>query len=52
MFRYGGSSYKGIGYGPEQTAEMDATGIGKDASRYMYELTGLQTLLFEQYESN
>ena len=31
---------------------MDATGIGKDASRYIYELTGLQRLQFEYYESN
>ena len=41
LFRYGRGSYAGIGYGPAQTAEMDATGIGKDASRYIYELTGL-----------
>ena len=52
LFRYGGSSYIGIGYGAEQTAEMDATGIGKDSSRFMYELTGLQKLLFTEYESN
>lgn len=41
LFRYGGSSYLGVGYGEDQTAEMDATGIGKDASRYLYVLTGL-----------
>jgi len=41
LFKYGRFSYQGIGYDPDQTAEMDATGIGKDASRYIYELTGL-----------
>lgn len=41
LFKYGRESYAGIGYDPAQTAEMDATGIGKDASRYIYELTGL-----------
>ena len=52
LFKYGRESYAGIGYDPAQTAEMDATGIGKDASRYIYELTGLQRLLFTSYESN
>lgn len=41
LFKYGRGSYAGIGYDPSQTSEMDATGIGKDASRYIYELTGL-----------
>jgi hypothetical protein len=41
LFRYGAQSYLGIGYDTEQTRQMDATGIGKDASRYLYILTGL-----------
>jgi len=52
LFKYGRESYSGIGYDPKQTAEMDATGIGKDASRFIYELTGLQRKQFDFYESN
>jgi hypothetical protein len=31
---------------------MEKTGIAKDASRYMYELTYLQALKFRSYEPN
>ena len=41
LFKYGSASYKGIGYDKQQTTEMDRTGLSKDASRYLYELTNL-----------
>ena len=46
LFKYGISSYLGIGYDAQQTADMDKTGLSADASRYMYELTYLQDLKF------
>jgi len=52
LFKYGRGSYAGIGYDPKQTSEMDTTGIGKDASRYIYELTKIQKYQFTSYESN
>lgn len=52
LFKYGKDSYLGIGYESNQTAEMDKTGLSKDASRYMFELTYLQKLKFTSYEPN
>lgn len=52
LFKYGSGSYIGVGYNSTQTAEMDKTGLTKDASRYMFELTYFQDLKFTSYEPN